>query len=100
MHQLRSAILGSGLAVPISLLSLLIIPLLFIAEPSWEPQLWSSQQLVTRLVSDGSAQEDMERNPSVAEGVIVFMEYTITIPEANLTIPDNLTLFEQGHQDL
>jgi FKBP-type peptidyl-prolyl cis-trans isomerase 2 len=99
MHTLRSAILGGRLAVPISLLSLLIVPLLFIAEPSWELQL-SPSTIVPMPVSDGSAREEMDRNPSVAEGAIVFMEYTITIPESDLTIPNNLTLFEQGHQDV
>jgi FKBP-type peptidyl-prolyl cis-trans isomerase 2 len=56
--------------------------------------------MVPTLMSGSFAQENADRNPPVADGAIVFMEYTITIPESDLTIPDNLGLFEQGHHDL
>jgi FKBP-type peptidyl-prolyl cis-trans isomerase 2 len=101
MHTLRSATPYrlSGVLIGAIMLSLLVVPLVFTTEPSGGPRL-SSSQIIPMLASEGSAQEDMDRNPSVAEGAIVFMEYTITIPESDLTIPHNLTLFEQGHQDL
>ena len=101
MHIRRSAIPYRRWGVLISaiMLSLLVIPFVFITEPSGGPSL-SSSQIVPLPALESPAREDMDRNPSVAEGAIVFMEYTITIPESDLTIPHNLTLFEQGHQDL
>jgi FKBP-type peptidyl-prolyl cis-trans isomerase 2 len=99
MHILRSAIPGSRSTVSIILLSLLMVPLIFIAEPSCDPQL-SSSHIVLMRVSDGAGQESTDKNPSIAAGAIVFMEYTITIPESDLSIPPNLTLFQQGHQEL
>jgi len=101
MHTLRFATpyRRSGVLISAIMLSLLVIPLILVTEPSGGPPL-SSSQIVPMMASDGSAQEEMDRNPSVADGTIVFMEYTITIPESDLTIPHNLTLFEQGHQDL
>lgn len=101
MHTLQFATpyRRSGVLVSAIMLSILIIPLIFITEPSGGPPL-SSSQIVPMLASEDSAREDMDGSPSVAEGAIVFMEYTITIPESDLTIPHNLTLFEHGQEDL
>lgn len=91
----RSAALASA-----TMMTLLILPLIFVTEPSLGPQLPSLPQMVPTLMSGSSAQENADRNPPVEDGAIVFMEYTITIPESDLTIPNNLGLFEQGHHDL
>lgn len=90
----RSAALASAIMI-----NLLILPLIFITKPSLEPQP-SSSKMVPTLLSGSSAQKNADRNPPVADGAIVYMEYTITIPESDLTIPNNLGLFEQGHHDL
>lgn len=91
MHTLRRR---SGI-----LIILVGISLMFITEPSGGPPL-SSSQIVPMLTSGDSEQEEWYRNPSVTEGALVFMEYTVTIPESDLIIPNNLTLFEQGQQDI
>jgi len=100
MQSLRSAISCSRSAAPISgiMLSLLALPLIFITEPSWGPQV-SSTKIVSTLVG-GFSREDGNGNPPVAQGTIVFMEYTITIPESDITLPNNFSLFEQGHHDV
>jgi FKBP-type peptidyl-prolyl cis-trans isomerase 2 len=90
----RSVALASAIMI-----NFLVLPLIFGTKPSLGPQL-SSSKMVPTLMSGSSAQENADRNPPVADGAIVFMEYTITIPESDLTIPDNLGLFEQGHHDL
>lgn len=101
MQTLKSTIPYSRSAARIGaiMLNLLVLPPMFITESSWEPQL-PSPKIVPTLMSVSSAQEDVDRNPPVADGAIVFMEYTITIPESDLTIPNNLGLFEQGRHNL
>jgi FKBP-type peptidyl-prolyl cis-trans isomerase 2 len=96
----RSAISCRRLTALISaiMLALSVLPLIFITEPSWGPRL-SSSKMVSTLVG-GLSQEDVDGNLPVAEGTIVFMEYTFTIPESDLTIPNNFILFEHGHHDL
>ncbi len=99
MQALRSSIPRRWAAfLGVIMCILVMVPLVLITEPPWEQQL-SPSKMVSMLVG-GSAQEAVNENPSVAEGAIVFMEYTITIPESDLTIPDNLTFFEHGHQDV
>ena len=41
-----------------------------------------------------------ETNLTVADGATVIMEYTITVPEAKIVIPKNVSQFVPGHQDL
>ena len=90
----RSAVLASAI-----MMNLLILPLIFVTKPSLGPQL-SCSQMVPTLMSGSSVQKNAGGNPPVTDGAIVYMEYTITIPESDLTIPNNLGLFEQGHHDL
>lgn len=78
-------------------LTLLVFPLLFVIQSSWAPQQSSSPTVPT--VVDGSAQTRAS-NPLVAEGTLVLMNYTITVPEADITIPNNLSVFEPGQHEL
>lgn len=41
-----------------------------------------------------------EGSPVVREGVVVLMEFTITVPESQLVIPKNVSQFTPGHQEL
>jgi FKBP-type peptidyl-prolyl cis-trans isomerase 2 len=100
MQSFRSAISCNRLTALISvvMLDLLVLPLIFITEPSWGPRL-SSSKMVSTLIERFS-QEDMDENLPVAEGTMVFMEYTFTIPESDITIPNNFVLFKHGHHDV
>ena len=41
-----------------------------------------------------------EGDPSVREGAVVLMEFTITVPESRLVIPKNVSQFVPGHHEL
>jgi len=41
-----------------------------------------------------------EGSPVVQEGVVVLMEFTITVPESQLVIPKNVSQFTPGHHEL
>jgi FKBP-type peptidyl-prolyl cis-trans isomerase 2 len=41
-----------------------------------------------------------ENSPSVTEGAVVVIEYTITVPESRIVIPNNVSQFVSGHHDL
>jgi len=41
-----------------------------------------------------------ESGPSVRDGAVVLMEFTITVPESQLVIPKNVSQFVPGHHEL
>jgi len=41
-----------------------------------------------------------EGGPSVRDGVVVLMEFTITVPESRLVIPKNVSQFVPGHHEM
>lgn len=41
-----------------------------------------------------------ESSPSVQDGAVVLMEFTITVPESRLVIPKNVSQFVPGHHEL
>jgi FKBP-type peptidyl-prolyl cis-trans isomerase 2 len=41
-----------------------------------------------------------EGSPSVRDGAVVLMEFTITVPESRLVIPKNVSQFVPGHHEL
>jgi len=41
-----------------------------------------------------------EGGPSVRDGAVVLMEFTITVPESQLVIPKNVSQFVPGHHEL
>lgn len=80
----------------IIVLTLLVLPLLLVIQTPWGSQ-QSSSAMVSTLV-DGSAQK-RDSDSQVADGTLVLMNYTITIPEADITLPDNFTIFEYGQHE-
>ncbi len=41
-----------------------------------------------------------DNGPAVREGTVVLIEFTITVPESDLVIPNNVSQFVPGHHDL
>src|SRR5689334_24549021 len=41
-----------------------------------------------------------ESGPAIREGAVVLMEFTITVPEARIVIPKNVSQFVPGHHEL
>ena len=41
-----------------------------------------------------------EGSPSVRDGAVVLMEFTITVPESRIIIPKNVSQFVPGHHEL
>ena len=41
-----------------------------------------------------------EGSPSVRDGAVVLMEFTITVPESRIVIPKNVSQFVPGHHEL
>lgn len=41
-----------------------------------------------------------QNNPPVAEGAVVLIEFTITVPEAQIVVPKNVSQFVSGHHEM